>query len=108
MGSLTELYDSDSEGEISTNSTYCVQVTEPATTNGESVEEDFDNLDVERQQRKILEKIKQDRENETKSLDLIARLSIEDSVVQPERQFTSGRETVLPAKRFLSNHFPGF
>ena len=41
MGSLTELYDSDSEGEISTNSTYCVQVTEPATTNGESVEEDF-------------------------------------------------------------------
>ena len=71
------------------------------------MEEDFDNLDVERQQRNNLEKMKQDQENEKKSLDLIARLSIEDSVVQPERQFTSGRETVLPAKRFLSNHLPG-
>ena len=105
--SLTELYDSDSEGEIPAKSMYGVQVTEPATTNGQSVAEDFNNLDVERQQRLILEKIKQDQENEKKSLDLIARLSIEDPGVQTEGQSTSGWVVVPPAKRFPSNQFPG-
>ena len=105
--SLTELYDSDSEGEIPAKSSYGVQVTEPAATNGQSVAEDFNNLDVERQQRLILEKIKQDQENEKKSLDLIARLSIEDLGVQTEGQSTSGWEIVPPAKRFPSNQFPG-
>merc|ERR1719357_2332786 len=104
--SLTELYDSDSEGEIPAKSSYGVQVTEPAATNGQSVAEDFNNLDVERQQRLILEKIKQDQENEKKSLDLIARLSIEDPGVQTEGQSTSGWEIVPPAKRFPSNQFP--
>merc|ERR1719204_1825224 len=104
--SLTELYDSDSEGEIPAKSNYRVQVSEPAMTNGQSVVEDFNNLDVERQQRLILEQIKQDQENEKKSLDLIARLSIEDLGVQTEGQSTSGWEIVPPAKRFPSNQFP--
>ena len=104
--SLTELYDSDSEGEIPAKSSYGVQVTEPAMTNSQSVAEDFNNLDVERQQRLILEQIKQDQENEKKSLDLIARLSIEDLGVQTEGQSTSGWEIVPPAKRFPSNQFP--
>jgi len=104
--SLTELYDSDSEGEIPAKSSYGIQATEPATTNGQSKAEDSNNLDVEGQQRLILEQIKQDQENEKKSLDLIARLSIQDLGVQTEGQSTYGWEIVPPAKRFPSNQFP--
>ena len=73
------LYDSDSEEEEAEANRGVIASSGQRIQNLESEEDGMSNLEVKRQQMLILEKIKEEQQNEKKSLELIAKLSLEET-----------------------------
>jgi len=93
-------YDSDSEEEeLQANSGQRIQ-------NMESEEDRMNNFEVERQQMLILEKIKEDKENEKKSLALIAKLSLEETSGETRSASACVMGEQVTTMRFLPSQFP--
>ena len=115
--SPSELYDSDSEEEAAGLSLDPYNRAGAGSgkklQNMKNVEEGMNNLEVERQQLMILEKIKQEQENEKKSLELISKLSLEDTAtsnaIKPSCNFAAAGvavKTGIPLQ-FPPSQFPG-
>lgn len=95
------LYDSDSEEEMAeVNSGQRIQ-------NMESEEDGMNNLEVKRQQVLILEKIKEEQENEKKSLELIAKLSLEEASGETRGASAGFTGKLVPKIQFPPCQFPG-
>ena len=108
----SELYDSDSEEElaevkVNTHDRGAVSSSGQMTQNVENLEDGMNNLEVERQQIMILEKIKQEQENEKKSLELIAKLSLEDASGEIRGASADVRRRTVSAMQFQPSQFPG-
>ena len=108
----SELYDSDSEEEVAeakvnTHDRGAVSSIGQRAQNVESLEDGMNNLEVERQQIMILEKIKQEQENEKKSLELIAKLSLEDASGEIRGASADVRRRTESAMQFQPSQFPG-
>ena len=109
--SPSELYDSDSDedaaeanfnpnGEVVLSSGNRIQ-------NMEKDEDGMNNLEVKRQQMIILEKIKQEQENEKKSLELIAKLSLEGTSGEVRGASGGDAGEPVPTMQYAPSQFPG-
>ena len=101
------LYDSDSEEDEADANSRVVASSSQRIQNIESEEDGMNNLEVKQQQMLILKKIKEEQENEKKSLELIAKLSLQDASGENRGASAGVSGKLVPTMQFLPGLFPG-
>ena len=101
------LYDSDSEEEETEANRGVIASSGQRIHNLDSEEDGMNNLEVKRQQMLILEKIKEEQQNEKKSLELIAKLSLEEASGETRGASAGVTGKLFPTMQFPPSRFPG-